>query len=83
MWSYWNENIEKIGFFKEERKFSAHLTLGRVKSGKNKIILKEKILSLEVSPLKHTIDKIILYKSTLTREGPIYDSLYEVNLKNG
>ena len=77
------DSCEKIGLFKEERKFSAHLTLGRVKSGKNKIILKEKILSLEVRPLKHTIDKIILYKSTLTREGPIYDSLYEVNFKNG
>ena len=77
------DSSEAIGFFKEDRKFSAHLTLGRVKSGKNKVVLKEKILSIEVKPLNHTIDKIILYKSTLTREGPIYDSLYEIDLKDG
>jgi len=75
-------SCEKLGFLKEDREFSAHLTLGRVKSGRNKIKLKEKILSLEVKSLKHVIDKIVLYKSTLTQEGPIYEAIYEVDFKN-
>ena len=71
---------EKIGFPKEVRSFSAHLTLGRVKSPKGKIALREKISSLEVRPEKTTIRKVTLFKSTLTSSGPIYDSLFEASL---
>lgn len=71
------EELEKIGFPKEERPFSAHLTLGRVKSAKNKDKLKEMLASLEARPKSSLIDKIVLYKSTLTPSGPIYTAIHE------
>ena len=69
-------NLEKIGFLKEDRPFSAHLTLGRVRSGRNKAALKEKLSSLEVQPKSSRIDNITLYQSTLTQTGPIYTPLH-------
>src|SRR3989338_426276 len=62
------ESLSKNGFRKEERKFSAHLTLGRVRSSKNKqrlieAIEKEKCFS---SSEKLEILEIVLFKSTLT-----------------
>ncbi|MCQ9206380.1 MAG: RNA 2',3'-cyclic phosphodiesterase [Omnitrophica bacterium] len=74
------EELEKIGFPKEKRPMSAHLTLGRVKSGKNKDALKEKILSLEVRPVTSQINHITLFQSTLTPKGPIYSVLHKATL---
>src|SRR3990167_2243722 len=39
------EELERSGFERESRAFSPHLTIGRVRSAKNKAALKEKILS--------------------------------------
>jgi len=64
--------LEKIGFPKESRPFSAHLTLGRVRSGKNKVGLKEKLLSTSVRPSACPIKHITLFESRLTPHGPIY-----------
>ncbi|MBL7156718.1 MAG: RNA 2',3'-cyclic phosphodiesterase [Candidatus Omnitrophica bacterium] len=74
------DNLEKIGFPKEKRPFSAHFTLGRVKSGKNKNQLKELISSLEVRPKSCVIKHITLFQSTLTPKGPIYASLHRAKL---
>jgi len=74
------DELEKIGFPKEVRPFSAHLTLGRVKSPKGKVALKEKILLTEVQPKKSAVEKITLFKSTLRPNGPIYDRLFETSL---
>ena len=38
-----DEALSKIGFQKETRPFAAHLTIGRVRSAKNREALKEKI----------------------------------------
>lgn len=77
------EDLEKLGFPKEERPFSAHLTLGRIKSPKNKSVLTEKLLTLEVLPKSCTVKSINLFKSTLTPEGPIYETLHEAKFTDG
>ena len=71
------EGLENIGFPKEDHPFSAHLTLGRVRSGKNKDALREKILSLEARPVFSEVNHIALFRSTLTPKGPIYSVLHE------
>jgi 2'-5' RNA ligase len=76
--------LSGIGFQKETRPFAAHLTIGRVRSPKNKAALKEKMLSAQgfklaiQSPL--SITSVILFKSTLTPTGPIYTKLHEAKL---
>lgn len=77
-----DEELSKIGFQKETRPFAAHLTIGRVRSPKNKEALKEKLTSLPVCRLagSQSIKSLILFQSTLTPTGPIYTKLHESNL---
>ncbi len=75
-----DEKITTLGFQKEKRKFSAHLTIARVKNVKNKeklIQIIEKYRNIEFSKFK--INSIKLKKSTLTPKGPIYTMLKEIN----
>lgn len=72
--------MARLGFEKERRPFKSHLTLGRVKDGSGLQELTGAIKNYEFMPQKMTFDRIILFKSTLTRSGPIYDRLFEAGL---
>lgn len=75
-----DEELSKIGFQKETRPFAAHLTIGRVRSSKNREALKQKVLfsnSQLPTPNAQLISAITLYHSKLTPKGPIYTKLYE------
>jgi len=68
--------LESMGFEKEE-KFTPHLTLGRVRSGRNKnelLVLLRKLEDIEIGTMK--IDKVVLFQSKLTPEGPIYEEVF-------
>jgi RNA 2',3'-cyclic 3'-phosphodiesterase len=70
--------LSKIGFQEETRPFAAHLTIGRVRSPKNKEALKEKLLSCQPSAVSFQLIKsIALFQSTLTPTGSIYTKLHE------
>ena len=76
-----DEKLNKIGFKKEKREFSAHLTVARVRSAINK----EKLIKLlykykEVEFQKLIVNKIILKKSKLTQKGPIYTNIDEISI---
>ena len=76
-----DEKISELGFEKEKRRFSAHLTIARVKSAKNKeklLQVIEKYRDTEFGNLK--VESIKLKKSELTPKGPIYTTLKEVKL---
>lgn len=76
-----DEQISQLGFDKEKRGFSAHLTIARVKSAKNKeklLQIIEKYRDIEFGSFK--VDSIKLKKSELTPKGPIYTTLKEVKL---
>ncbi len=75
------EGLNKIGFKREERGFSAHITIGRVRSPLNRSELLERIKRIDFERMDLLVGKITLFKSTLTPKGPIYESLYEANLK--
>ncbi|WP_369611663.1 RNA 2',3'-cyclic phosphodiesterase [Sulfurisphaera javensis] len=65
----------------DEKEFSPHLTIGRVKGPSNIMNLINVINEYQnVDFGEMTVNKIILFKSTLTPKGPIYDSLLEVTL---
>jgi 2'-5' RNA ligase len=75
--------LAKLGFPKEDRPFSAHLTLGRVRSPKDRERLKEQITSSATlwRDFAMTVSTITLFQSTLTPKGPIYTALHKSNLK--
>jgi len=84
-----NEEINKlqkavedslIGMFPRER-FHAHITLGRIKSLRDKAGFISLIKSLHVIPLSFSADKFRLYESILRMDGPEYRIIEEFDLK--
>ncbi len=76
-----DKEFRKLGF-KKERNFISHLTIGRVKSPKNKKEIRETIERVEDIEIgQMTVSKICLKKSTLTPQGPIYEDIkvFELN----
>lgn len=76
-----DEQISGLGFKKEKRGFSAHLTIARVRSAKNKeklLQIIEKYRDMEFGNFK--VNSIKLKKSELTSKGPIYTTLKEIKL---
>jgi 2'-5' RNA ligase len=83
------ENIESalipLGFPPENRAFSPHLTLGRVREKASpgerrslgQAVASSKVASMEPFP----VDSLSLIRSTLTREGAVYSRLYSVALR--
>ena len=75
-----DEGLKPLGFQPENRKFSAHLTIIRVKSQRNREALAseaEKFTDREFGVV--AADSLKLKKSVLTPQGPIYSTLREVN----
>lgn len=78
-----DEAMSKLGFKEETRPFAAHLTIGRIRSSKNRSALCEKIEKLNFDSAtagSQQVDSIILFQSTLTPTGPIYTKLHESRL---
>jgi len=76
------ENLSYLGFAKEKREFSAHLTIGRVRSPRGKGKLVKKIEELERCDLdEFSMDKVLVMESQLSSKGPTYRIIEEVNLK--
>lgn len=76
-----DKEFRKLGF-KKEKNFISHLTIGRVKSPKNKQEIRktiEKLENIEIGQM--AVSKICLKKSTLTPQGPIYEDIkvFELN----
>lgn len=67
------------GMFEKEDRFKAHVTIARVKFVKDKGDL-GRLLRLKVGGGKFLVDKFLLMKSELRREGPVYGAVEEYKL---
>lgn len=75
-----SNEIEKL-LGKNDKEFSCHLTLARMRNIKDKQKFKNFIKNLKVNKISFLVDKIILKKSVLTEKGPIYSDLYVKELE--
>jgi len=79
------EKISRLGIPKEKRQFSAHATIGRTRSAKNRAQLTRKLARLSGEAFKEQIEffaeRITLFKSTLGPKGALYEPLKEIILK--
>lgn len=84
---YLEGELAGIGMPQEEREFSAHITLARNRSCRNQQTLADGITGLndKLKNEKHefTADKLTLFKSDLTPQGPIYETLRVFPLGDG
>jgi 2'-5' RNA ligase len=70
------ESLEPLGFTKEKRPFSPHLTLGRARSNKRVPDLVEELRqNLDVSGPEFTADHAVLFQSVLKPTGAEYRPL--------
>jgi RNA 2',3'-cyclic 3'-phosphodiesterase len=70
-----------LGFPPEKRKFTPHLTLGRVRSSQGREALSRSLttVSLPEFPVFH-VERLILFQSTLRPQGALYTPLRQIPL---
>lgn len=74
----------KLGFKHEDRTFSPHLTLGRVRSQKNREILIKSFEEFDKIELgAFDVREVSLMKSDLSPKGAVYTQLWKVSLTGG
>jgi len=75
--------LSNVGFLRDMKSFSPHLTLARLRTASNKNLLKKEIEKLSV-PLDYLIkvSEIKLFQSSLTPKGTEYAKLFSCSLKN-
>ena len=79
------EGAQRLGYEKEERPFSPHLTLGRVRQGMDGKVLQKISNALSTIQLGKIgtarVDSVHLYKSDLNSEGSVYTKLFSTPLR--
>jgi 2'-5' RNA ligase len=79
------EGANRLGYEKEERPFSPHLTLGRVRQGINTRKLQKVSNTLSTIQLGNIgtarVDSVHLYQSDLNSEGSVYTKLFSTPLR--
>ena len=75
-----DRRMHELRFEKEKRPFKAHLTLGRVREGRSVAALAAYLESFKLEPIPLKLDRLVLFKSTLTPKGSIYERLHEAML---
>jgi len=77
------DTMNGLGFEREEKSFSPHLTLARIKYIRRKDLLKELLEKYKETDLQETqVKKIIYYESILKPGGPEYIVLSEIPLRD-
>lgn len=77
-----DEKLARLGFEKENRPFSPHLTLARIKFLKNKKRFYQAVENYRHTFLQPvTISEIIFYQSILNPVGPVYKPLEVLKLR--
>jgi RNA 2',3'-cyclic 3'-phosphodiesterase len=76
-----DEKLTGLGFSKENKGYTPHLTIGRVRTAKNKDQLLKVISQYKTIEFStQTVHSIILKKSLLTPTGPMYTTVREIKL---
>lgn len=74
-------SLEQLGVEREKRDPMAHITLGRVRSARNRLQLRQELESLKhenpLNGLSFTAHSLTLYRSTLSPRGSVYTRLHE------
>lgn len=79
------KDLSAAGLMKADeagRLFAVHLTLGRVRGTRGLRRLKGLLKTLRVEPFETPVDRLVLYRSRLSAEGPSYEALSEAKLSS-
>lgn len=71
------ENLHKNGFPKENKRFSGHITIGRIKYIKDKDSLINSLKQIRIECFSQKVESVELMESELTPKGPVYHVLHK------
>lgn len=75
------KHLEPLGFHPEGRQFTPHVTIGRVREGFHGDGLPELLAKhRDFSAGEMSVDKVVVYSSELTPDGPVYGILSTAKL---
>ena len=77
------EELEGVGFPRESRPFSAHLTIGRTKEGRSAGGVRSAVESGKVKPVRQSVGELTLMSSVLSPKGPSYSVVTRAKLSGG
>lgn len=78
-----DDRLEQAGFEKDNRRFNAHITMGRIKGRVDTGRLADAMRPfLDFQSREFAMDRLILYKSDLQPSGPVYTVLERFHLGN-
>ena len=75
---------EGLGFHRETKPFSLHLTLARIRAGERHVgvaVAKSGVLDRPISSGSLAVESVVLMKSELKPTGSVYTKLWEVRLR--
>jgi 2'-5' RNA ligase len=75
---------EGLGFLRETKPFSPHLTLARIKAGEHQVgvaLVKSGVLDRPLSLGALAVESVVLMKSELKPTGAVYTKLWETRLR--
>lgn len=76
-----DSELTSLGFESEKRPFSAHITLARLRSGRRLEPLRSAVQQhLADSFGSVDVNTVTIYRSTLRRDGAVYDALWTIPL---
>ncbi len=75
------EELEKSGFPKEERKFTPHFTIGRIKIPKGIEALSQAVEQIEFVTEEFGVNEVVVMRSQLNPAGAIYTPLKKIILE--
>jgi 2'-5' RNA ligase len=77
------EEMEGIGFPRESRPFSAHLTIGRAAEGRSAGGIRTAVEGGKVKPVRQSVGELTLMSSVLSPKGPSYSVVTRSKLGAG
>ncbi len=76
------ESMSQLGFRREKRGFVPHLTVARMRSGRNMLNIQEILKANAAAEFgEYLVDRINLKKSVLSPQGPTYTTVHEHELQ--
>lgn len=74
------EELAQEGFPPEQRGFSAHITLGRIKFDKSRGAARDAVTAATLQEKTQSVGELVLMSSVLSRQGPTYTPVARTRL---
>ena len=74
------DELEGVGFPRETRAFSPHLTIGRAKEGRSAGGMRAAVERCKVKPVRQSVEELTLMSSVLSPKGPTYNVVTKARL---